>query len=364
VIPLCVPEIRGNEWKYVKECLDTAWVSYAGGFVSLFEERFAAYIGADHAVAAMNGTAALHLALVALGIGPGDEVIVPTLTFVAPVNAVTYTGATPVFVDAEERTWNMEVRLVEEKITGKTRAILPVHLYGHPVDLDPLLEIAGKYGLYIVEDASESLGAGYRGKNVGAVGDAGCFSFNANKLITTGGGGMLVTNNAALAEKARFLSSQAKAPGAAYFHPDIGYNYRMTNVQAAMGLAQLEQIEDYLKAKRANALLYDTQLAEVKGIVRPLEEDWAVHSYWLYSVLVDGCPLSRDELMMKLADAGIESRPFFLPIHSLPPYRDRHCGDFPAAGRLSGQGLNLPSSVSLKEEEILRVCRKLKELTG
>jgi len=348
----------------MKECLDTGWVSYAGSFVSLFEERFAACIDADHAVATMNGTAALHLALAALGIGPGDEVIVPTLTFIAPVNAVTYTGATPVFVDAEERTWNMDVRLVEEKITGRTRAILPVHLFGHPVDLDPLLEIAGKYGLYVVEDASESLGARYKGKNVGVLGDIGCFSFNANKLITTGGGGMLVTGNAALAEKARFLSSQAKALGAAYFHPDIGYNYRMTNVQAAMGVAQLEQIEEYLAAKRQNALLYNAQLADVEGVVGPLEEDWATHSYWLYSVLVDGCPLSRDELVLKLADAGMESRPFFLPIHSLPPYRNRCHGDFPVAGRLAGRGLNLPSSVGLQEEEILRVCRKLKEFSG
>lgn len=359
MIPLCVPEIRGNEWKYIKECLDTNWVSSAGLFVDRFEKEFSRHLNAKKAITTSNGTTALFLALKVLGIGEGDEVIVPSLTFIAPVNTIRYVGAEPVFVDVSRGTYVMDVDKVEELITPKTKAILPVHLYGHPVDMGKLLEIAKKYNLYIIEDATESLGALYKDKHVGTIGDIGCFSFNGNKLITTGAGGMLVTNNEELGDKGKFLSTQAKITNEnkSFYHPEIGYNFRMPNILAAMGCAQLEKLDEYIKIKRENAAYYNELLKDIKGITLPVEKEWAKNVYWLYSIVIeDEYGVSRDDLIKILATNRIESRPFFMPIHKMPPYRNCRTGDLSVTEELSRKGLNLPSSVGLSKREIEKVC--------
>ncbi len=249
MIPLCIPEIKGNEWKYIKQCLDTNWVSSAGSFVDKFEEDFAKYVKATKAVVTMNGTAALELALRTLGIGKGDEVIISSMTFISPVNTIKYVGAEPVFVDVCRDTYVMDADKIEEMITPKTKAILPIHIYGHPVDMDKIMEIAKKHNLYVIEDATESLGSLYKDKAVGTIGHIGCFSFNGNKLITTGAGGMLVTNSEELGDRAKYLSTQTKTilENEAFYHEEIGYNFRMPNLLAAMGCAQLENIDEYIK---------------------------------------------------------------------------------------------------------------------
>lgn len=359
MIPLCVPEVRGNEWKYIKDCLDTNWVSSAGSYVDKFERDFSNYLSVKKAITTSNGTTALFLALKILGIGEGDEVIVPSLTFISPVNAIRYVGAEPVFVDVCRDTYVMDVEKVEDLITSKTKVILPVHLYGHPVDMDKLLDIAREHSLYIIEDATESLGALYKNKPVGTIGDIGCFSFNGNKLITTGAGGMLVTNNEELGDKAKFLSTQAKVinENKSFYHPEIGYNFRMPNILAAMGCAQLENIDEYIKKKKDNAMFYNKLLKNVKGITLPIEKEWARNVHWLYSIVVeDEYGVSRDELLKILAENEIESRPFFMPIHKMPPYINCKHGDLSITEELSLKGLNLPSSVGLKENEIEKIC--------
>lgn len=359
MIPLCVPQIQGNEWKYIKECLDTNWVSSVGSYVDKFEESFRKYVHARKAIVTMNGTSALHLALLVLGIGADDEVIVPSLTFIASVNVIKYVRAKPVFVDVCRDTYCMDTSKIEKLITPKTKAIISVHLYGHPVDMEPLMELARKYDLYVIEDATEGLGALYKGKPVGTIGHIGCFSFNGNKLITTGAGGMLVTNNEELGEKAKFLSTQAKivTENKAVYHSEIGYNFRMPNILAAMGCAQLENIEQYIQIKRKNAEYYNELLKEVRGITLPVEKEWARNVYWLYSIIVeDEYGISRDELIKELYNAGIESRPFFMPIHEMTPYIDCKHGDMHITKELAAKGLNLPSSVGLKFNEIGIVC--------
>ena len=284
-LPLSIPNIRGNEWRYVKECLDTGWVSSAGSFVDDFEEGIASYLGSRHAISCVNGTAALHIALLISGIGPGDEVIVPTVTFIAPVNAVRYAGADPVFMDCDDYL-NMDAektveflrkecrlrggRLYNRKSEKRLSAILPVHVFGNPVDIEPLMAIAARYGLKVIEDATESLGSRYikgryKGRMSGAVGDIGCLSFNGNKIITTGGGGMLVTNNKKTAGIARYLTTQAKDDPVKYIHNSLGYNYRLSNIQAALGLAQLEMIDEFIGIKRANLASYDRHIRGIKG---------------------------------------------------------------------------------------------------
>lgn len=359
MIPLCVPEIKGNEWKYIKECLDTNWVSSAGSYVDKFEKDFKNYLKIKKSVVTSNGTTALYLALKILEIGEGDEVIVPSLTFISPVNTIKYVGAEPVFVDVCKDTYVMDVEKVEELITSKTKAILPVHLYGHPVDMDRLIYIAEKHNLYIIEDATESLGCLYKDRYVGTIGDIGCFSFNGNKLITTGAGGMLVTNNEKWGENAKFLSTQAKVTNEnkSFYHPEIGYNFRMPNILAAMGCAQLENIDEYIKIKRENAAYYNELLKDIKGIALPIEKEWAKNVYWLYSIVVeDEYGINRDQLIKILAENRIESRPFFIPVHEMPPYVDCKHGDLSVTEELSRKGINLPSSVGLIKEEIEKVC--------
>ncbi|MBC2400049.1 LegC family aminotransferase [Clostridium tetanomorphum] len=365
MIPLCIPEICGNEWEYIKECLDTNWVSSVGSYVDKFENDFANFLNVNKAVVTMNGTAALSLALRTLGVGEGDEVIVPSLTFISPVNTIKYVGAEPVFVDVCRDTFVIDVEKIEKLITKKTKAIIPVHIYGHPVDMNKLMEIAEKYGLYVIEDATEALGSYYKDKAVGTIGHIGCFSFNGNKLITTGAGGMLVANDEKLAYRAKFLSTQTKVTteNKAFYHPEIGYNYRMPNLLAAMGCAQLENIQKYIKAKRDHAELYNKLLENVKGITLPVEKEWASNVQWLYSIVIeDDYSITRDELIKKLAENKIESRPFFMAVHNMPPYKQCKCGDMSVTDELVEKGINLPSSVSLSDEQISEICKIINKL--
>jgi len=326
--------------------------------VEEFEQEFAKFCGTKYACVVCNGTAALHLALEALGVGEGDEVIVPSFTFVATVNAVTYTGATPVFVDSENDTWNINPELIKEKISPRTRAIIPVHIFGHPANMDPILEIADRHGLHVVEDAAEAHGAFYKNRKTGSMGKIGCFSLYGNKIITTGEGGITVTSDASLAERMAFLRGQAMAGRRRYYHPEIGYNYRLTNVQAAMGLAQLERINEFIDKKRKIAHWYNESLKDVKGITLPLEASWAKNVYWMYSILLNN-EKERDELAKRLKRKGIDTRPFFYPVHLMPPYKSRL--RLPVAERISKVGINLPSGVTLKKKDVIFVAESVKK---
>lgn len=362
MIPLCIPEISGNEWNYIKDCLDTNYVSSVGSYVDLFEQKFIEYIGSKRSVVTVNGTSAIHLALKTLGVGEGDEVIVSSMTFAAPVNAIIYCGARPVFADICSDTWVMDAEKIEKLITKKTKAILPVHIYGHPADMDIILELARKYDLFVIEDATEALGSEYKGKKVGTIGDIGCFSFNGNKIITTGGGGMLVTNNIDAGEKAKFLSTQAKekSDNMGFYHTDIGYNYRLPNVLAAMGVAQLEKLNEFVNIKIENAKYYSSLLSDVKGITLPIEKSWAKNCFWLYSILIDESTEKRDKLLHYLKENGIESRPFFEPIHRMKPYIEYATNGLENTDTISSLGINIPSSVSLKKEEIEYIVNTIK----
>lgn len=365
MIPLCIPEVKGNEWKYVKECIDTNWVSSVGSYVDLFEEKFSDFVKSEEAVVTVNGTAALHLALETLKIGKEDEVIVPSMTFISSVNVIRYAGADPVFVDVCRDTYVMDAEKVEELITERTKAIMPVHLYGHPVDMDKIMELARKYNLKVIEDASEALGSKYKGKMVGTIGDIGCFSFNGNKLITTGAGGMLVTNNQEFAHRAKFLSTQTKVitEDKGFYHPEIGFNYRMPNLLAAFGVAQLENIETYLDHKRNHANKYNELLREIKGITLPAEKNNCSNSQWLYSIVVEEeFKCDRNNLIERLKEKGIDTRAFFKPVHLMPPYREFKYGNMEVTMELTEKGLNLPSSVGLKEEEIAFICDTIRDI--
>lgn len=354
-LPVAEPLLDGNELAYVTDCVKSGWVSSLGEYITQFEQSFAAFCGTRHAIAVSNGTVALHLALVVCGIGPGDEVMVPTLTFVATANAVRYTGATPVFVDSEAETWNIDPNKISERITARTKAIIPVHLYGHPANMKPILELAQHYNLRVIEDAAEAHGAQYMGTRVGNLGLINIFSFYGNKIITTGEGGMLTTNDDELAAKALYLRDHGMSPQKRYWHTELGYNYRMTNLQAALGVAQLERITEFIERKRRVAQLYNHYLGGIPGLTLPPQADWAASVFWMYSLLVgDDFPLTRDELQIELRKHSIDSRPFFFPIHSLPPYASME--SFPIAERLSRQGINLPSSITLSEIDIRRVA--------
>jgi perosamine synthetase len=363
IIPVCEPTLGGNEIEYVLDCLETNWISSAGKYIPLFEEQFAQKCGAAYGVTCMNGTVALHLALATLGVGPGDEVIIPTFTMIATANAVSYTGAKPVLVDSEMQTWNMDVNQVADKITERTRAIMPMHTYGHPVDMDPLMELADKHGLYVVEDAAEAHGAAYKGRKTGSLGHAGCFSFYANKIITTGEGGMVTTSDPEIARLARNLRDHAFSHERHFWHKYRGYNYRMTNLQAAVGLAQTERFEEFVQARRDHARQYNALLEDVPGLVTPPEAEWATNVYWMYSILVqDEFGLSRDELRARLARRGIETRTFFIPMHLQPIYYETYKGErHPVSEELCRRGLYLPSASSLTPGEITLICEAVKD---
>jgi perosamine synthetase len=347
--PVYQPYLAGNEKKYVNECLDSTWISSNGKFIKDFEENFADFIGAQHAAGVCNGTIALHLALLTLGIKEGDQVIVPTLTYIASVNAITYTGATPVFVDSIADTWQMDSADIKLKITPKTRAIMCVHLYGHPCDMSALKEITTEHDLFLIEDCAEAIGSKYNGQHVGTFGDVATFSFYGNKTITTGEGGMLVTNDETLHDRAVHFKGQGLAKHRQYWHDIIGYNYRMTNIAAAIGLAQLEQIESILKKKRQIADWYANHFMNSRVTFQP-EADNVYHSYWMCSILVDKAE-DRDPLRKHLTAHEIDTRPLFYPIHTMPMY-DQNYERHKVAEDLGWKGLNLPSYPDLREDDV------------
>ena len=354
-IPVYTPLLDGREEKYVLDAVRSGWISSLGSYVTRFEQEFARFCGVQHAISVSNGTVALHLALHALGVGPGDEVIVPSLTFVATANAVHYTGATPVFADVDPTTWCIDPEDVERRITPRTRAILPVHLYGHPAPMPALQELADKHHLILIEDAAEAHGAAIHGRRVGGWGRIAAFSFYANKIITTGEGGMLTTDDEALAARCRTLRDHAMPPHRRYWHEEVGFNYRMTNLQAAVGVAQMERIERFLERKREIAARYREQLAGVPGVTFAAERSGYTNVYWMVSILVESpYALSRDELISALRERGIDSRPFFHPMDTLPPYRSDV--PRPVALHLSRCGLNLPSSPALTDTQIDYIC--------
>jgi perosamine synthetase len=365
MIPLSVPLFGGNEWKYLKECLDSGWVSSAGPFVDRFEREVAEYVGARHGVAMVNGTAALHTALLVAGVKPDDEVLVSTLTFIAPVNTIRYAAAWPVLIDAEPGHWQMDPQRVADFLdhecrwshnelrnrrTGRrVRAILPVNILGHPCDMDPIIAAARKYDLIVIEDATESLGADYKGRKAGHLADIGCLSFNGNKIITTGGGGMIVTDNAAWAEKAKYLTTQAKEDPVEYVHNEVGYNYRLTNIQAALGCAQMEQLEQVVAKKRNIAARYNSALGNVPGISLMSEAPWARSNFWMYTILIDEEIYGENSraVMRRLASAGIQSRPLWQPMHQSPACRMFQVQGGEVADLLNRDGLTLPCSAGL-----------------
>jgi len=359
-IPVSEPSLDGNELKYVSESILSGWVSSAGKFVGEFENNFSEFCGTKHGVATSSGTTALHLALLAIGIGQGDDVIVPSFTFISTANAVTFTGAKPIFVDSEIGSWNIDPKAVESAISDKTKAIIPVHLYGHPADMSSIVDIARKHNLAVIEDAAEAHGALYKGEKVGSLGDMGVFSFYGNKTITTGEGGMVVTDNGELAGKIRILRDHGMNPAKRYSHSVLGYNYRMTNLQAALGVAQMERIEVIVEKKCTNADLYNKGLHGISGLQLPPNQQWAKNIYWMYSIIVDEKEfgMTAKALGENLQEQGIETRPLFPPVHQQPIYDTGQ--SLPISERLSSNGLSLPSSVNLREEDIDRVVSEIK----
>lgn len=359
-IPVAEPDIGENELKNVIEAVKSGWVSSKGPFTEEFETKFSRYIGAKYGIATSNGTVALHLALTASEIGHKDEVIVPALTFASVANAVLYTGAKPVFVDSHPNYWCINPSKLEEKITKKTKAIIPVHLYGNPCNMNPITKIAKDYDLHVIEDCAEAHGAEYKDRKVGTFGDIACFSFYGNKIITTGEGGMCLTNDEDLAHKMRLLRDHGMNVEKRYWHEVVGFNYRMTNLQAALGVAQLEKIDTFIEQKRKIGKLYNSLLKDARGVAPHPEMPWAKNVYWLYSILVDDetYGVSRDELMEKLAENRVETRRFFYPMHLMPPYK-RYAVNcrFPITEKLSSSGINLPSSVKLTEKKIYEVAQ-------
>lgn len=362
IIPVCEPKLDGNEFKYLSECVRSNWISSIGSFIEKFENAFKKYSGTRYAVACSSGTAALHLALAALEIKKGDEVIIPDFTMIATANAVTYLGAKPVFVDADPVTWNIDSNKVERKITRHTKAIIPVHTYGLPADMNRINFIAKKYNLFVVEDAAEAHGAEYKDKKVGSIGDVACFSFYGNKIITTGEGGMVTTNNKKIAEKIKLLRDHAFSSERHFWHKYLGYNYRMTNLQAAVGLAQTERFTALVEARIKNAHYYNFLLKNVKGVVLPPEVKGIKNVYWVYPILInENFGLSRDQLRAYLGRKGIETRTFFIPLHLQPIYYSANSRQrFPFAEELCQKGLYLPSSAKLTKKDIRYIVECIK----
>lgn len=351
MIPIAEPLLGEEELNNVIEAIKSGWISSRGKYIPEFEEKFVRYCGVSHGIATSNGTVALHLALVALGIGSGDEVIIPTLTFIATANAVSYTGAIPVFADSHPDYWCLDPEKIEERVTVRTRAIIPVHLYGHPCDMDPIMDIAKRHNLYVVEDAAEAHGAEYKDRKVGSFGDIACFSFFGNKILTTGEGGMCLTDNEHLAERMMILRDHGMNPNRKYWHDVIGFNYRMTNMQAAIGVAQIGKVEGIIARKREVAGIYNSLFNGVDGVALSTEMPWARHVYWMYSILVqDDFGMDRNDLMNKLQTEGIETRPVFYPVHIMPPYKKSE--SIAVAEDLSRRGICLPSTVNLTAEQI------------
>jgi perosamine synthetase len=368
MLPVNEPLLTEADFGSVMEALRSGWISGAGPHVEAFETRWAAYCGRKHGIALANGSVALHLAVALLDLRPGDEVIVPTFTIISCVLPIVMADAIPVLVDSDARTWTMNVHQLREKITRKTRAIMPVHIYGHPVDMEPVLQLAREHGLQVVEDAAEAHGAEYRGRRIGSFGTLSCFSFYANKLVTTGEGGMLLTNDDRLAERARRLRNLGFQPGRRFLHNELGFNFRLTNLQAALGVAQMERIDEIVARKRAIGQAYTDRLSEVRGLELQLQQPWARGVYWMYGLVVrEETGLDAAEVARRLAERGVETRPFFLGMHEQPVLRERglfHGESYPVAERLARQGLYVPSGLGLSETQIDQVCRTLREVLG
>ena len=366
-IPVNEPVLDGNERKYLNECIDTGWISSEGPFIREFESRFAARIGRRHGIAVCNGSAALDAAAAALRIEPGDEVILPTFTIISCAAAVSRLGATPVVIDCDERTWNMNVRDIEARITGRTRAIMVVHIYGLPVDMDPVLEIAERHKLFIIEDAAEMIGQTYRDKPCGSFGDISTFSFYPNKHVTTGEGGMIVTDDDALAERCRELRNLSFRAPRRFVHEELGWNFRMTNMQAALGLAQLERLDEFVARKRRIFARYSELLADVRGIKLPIAStEYADNINWVFGIVIDdSAGLDAEDAMGRLASAGVGTRPFFWPMHEQPVYRNMglFAGEsYPCAERIARMGFYIPSGLALTDDQTVRVAEAVRQV--
>jgi perosamine synthetase len=365
-IPVCEPYLGAQEAEYVRDCLGSTWISSAGKYLTQFEAGFARYCGCEHGITTTSGTTALHLAVAAAGLAPGDEIIMPAFTIAATVFAALYAGAVPVLVDSDPETWTIRVDDVASKLGPRTRAILPVHIYGHPCDMDPLRALAQRHDLWLLEDAAEAHGAEYKGRKCGGLGDAACFSFYANKIISTGEGGMVVTNDGAFAERCRSLKNLGFNRDRRFLHDRVGFNYRMTNLQAAIGLAQLEKVDEYVALRRRHAADYTERLRNVEGLRVPVERSWARNVYWMYGVVIEdafGC--SRDDLMTGLAERGIETRTFFIPMHEQPVLHERglfRTERYPVASDLGRRGLYLPSSTGLSEADLSYVVEAVRDV--
>jgi len=375
MIPVNEPLLRQRELEYVSECVRSGWVSSAGRFIEAFEERWAAYCERRYGIAVSSGTAALQVAVACLDLNPGEEVIMPSFTIISCAQAVSYNNGIPVLVDSDPRTWCMNVDQIEAKLTPRTRAIMPVHIYGHPVDMDPVIKLAEKHGLEVIEDAAEAHGAKYLSardtatpawRTCGSFGTLSCFSFYANKLVTTGEGGMVLTDDPRLAEKARSLRNLCFRSDRRFYHEELGFNFRLTNMQAALGLAQLERIEEIIARKRWMGQEYNRRLAGVKGLQLPVEESWAQNVYWMYGVVLsEQTGMDASVFARRLKDRGVETRPFFLGLHEQPVFNRKELflqDRYPVAERVARQGLYLPSGLALTEEQIIGVCDAVREV--
>jgi perosamine synthetase len=363
LIPVARPVLLGNEQMYVADCVRSSWISSRGDYLGRFAEAFRLFIGVEHALPVSSGTTALHLALEGLGVGSGDEVIVPDLTFGACANAVIQCGARPVFADIDRLTWTLDPTEAGAKITNKTKAIMAVHLYGHPCAMGDLESLADRHGLAVLEDCAEAIGAEYEGRRVGGIGRAGCFSFFANKVVTTGEGGMITTNDSDLFRRMGMLRDHGMAPEKRYWHMEPGFNYRLTNLQAAIGLAQMECVDDFLAERERLVALYRLRLGKVAGLSLPPDEPWAKNVHWLFTVLVDASAfgMDRDTLCSKLRERGVDSRTAFYPLHEQPafrPYADCPC---PVSVQVSTQGVSLPTG-GITMEEGARVCESIEAI--
>ena len=373
MIPLCEPVLQGNEWKYVKKCLDSSWVSSVGHFVTEFEKQIAEFIGVKHAIATVNGTAALHISLVALDLTPNDAVIVPALTFIAPANAVRYCGATPIFIDSDPNTLCIDIQKLTDFLKKEThmkngftihaasgkriKAVIPVHIFGHPCLMDDLLDMGHMYNLDIIEDATESLGSEYKNKKTGTFGKLNCISFNGNKIITAGGGGMVVTHDSNLASKVRHLTTQAKKDPIEYDHDAIGYNYRLSNIQAALGMAQLEQLKSFIEIKRTNASLYKSLFSQM-DVEFIWEQPWAKSNFWFYTIRVP--KNKKDSLIRYLLSHDIQVRPIWKLLPLLPMYKNCPASNIESALKTYETCINIPCSVNLTSNQIERIVEKVR----
>lgn len=360
------PKLDGNEKKYVNECLDTGWISSEGPFIKKFEEDFADYIGHKEGIAVCNGTASLEVALYAANLQEGDEVILPSFTIISCIVAILRLGGKPVLVDCDPETWCMDVDQVKSKITSKTKVIMPVHIYGHPVDMDPIMELAEVHNLIVIEDAAEVHGAEYKGKKLGSIGHLSSFSFYPNKLMTTGEGGMVLTSDPVMAERAREYRNLCFIPQERFLHENLGYNFRMTNLQAAIGLAQLEKIDETVAFKREMGEYYISQLKEIDGIQTQIERDWAKTVYWMYCIQLDpSLGITAKEMQAALAERKIGTRPFFRGMHTQPALLNRglfHGESYPVTDKAYMYGLYLPSGMTLTKNQIDEVVKNVREI--